>query len=448
MISKQLPMRRVKLCRTQSWGCSNGLLVLVLIPTCLYTMESYKQYEESLPSDIIEQRMERPRSLTEEEKKAYRFQGTTWKQMMEAYRGAPWEVHQIVEHLNNPDLFGDDDYRAVFFVGQSGSGKTTTAKAVPHMANWFCKFITSSETEGIHRNETSNNLRNTLSTIANDRYHKVVVVIDEAEELFEDFESDKFDTKATGTAFRTIIDKLSGNRNIFLICTLNRDTKIPKTIKNRFEGSRIVFNPITDPVRKCTIFRDVLQSTNMTLDTTCDNAFLDNCVELLKDVPLRSYHNVRKKVSRLVWHDNPKSRVIGKKQLWEAAHLILADREQMETNHIEETSQEIQERHHKENLRKQDQLHVQNAMSALYKETSTTTEYEYGHNNQIKSTFQSFDKRIFPHIFSTFTPEQIKEFTELKQRQVTTGSTWAEYFDSIQEKDKQSKNSGSNCSIQ
>lgn len=364
-----------------SWGRSNGffILILVILPTSLYSMEYASSCYEKLCSyftfkvpeiNILEQETtesespslqetdkstpcikmlpdisERPRLLTEEEKKTYRFHGTTWHQMMQAYEAASWEVKHIVEHLNNPDLCNDDDYRAVIFKGPPGSGKTTTAKAIAHVANWYCKFITSSELEGIHRNETSKNLITMLNAVINDFRRKTVVVIDEAEEFFEDFESDKFDTKATGTAFRILFDKLAGNRNIFLICTMNRDTKIPQTIKNRFESDRIVFNAITDPIRKRNILKDKLEETNMKLSKGCDEKFLDECVKSLGDITPRTYQNIRKKVSRLIWNDNPKSRLIKKRHVQEAIDIIKKSREEMDIERKEETEEERQERH-------------------------------------------------------------------------------------------------------
>lgn len=258
--------------------------------------QSTQYCAEGIPSDVAEACEERPRELTAEEKqgKKYRFHGHTWRQMMQSYEGAPWQVKHIVEHLNNPDEFGDDDYRAAFFVGPPGSGKTTAAKAVPHMANWFRYFIVATEIERKDRNSTSRELLKILNSIVANPIPKVVVIIDELEELLEHFESEKYDTAATGRSLWTFLDSQAGNKNFFLIGTMNRNNKIQEQLKDRIDVDCIYFKPITDPVRKREIFRDALEDTNMKLAEECTDEFLDECVKDLGNVQLRTHQNMRR----------------------------------------------------------------------------------------------------------------------------------------------------------
>ena len=319
--------------------------------------QSTQYCAEGIPSDIAEARLERPRELTEEEKKTYRFYGHTWRQMMQSYEGAPWQVKHIVEHLNNPDQFEDDDYRAAFFVGAPGSGKTTAAKAVPHVANWYRCFINSTELEGKYRNETSRQLLRMLNGIVANEHHKVVVILDESEELFEHFESEKYDTASTGRSFWTFLDKQAGNKNFFLISIMNRNNQIQEQLKDRIDVDCIYFEPITDPVRKREIFRDALEDTNMKLAEECTDEFLDECVKDLGNVQLRTRQNIRRLVSRLLWHNHPEDgRIIKKGDLKEAIGMTISSRKTMECGKPAEPEEE---RRHREVLEHQDRHFAQ-----------------------------------------------------------------------------------------
>ena len=407
--------------------------------------QSMQYCADGIPSDVREACQERPRELTAEEKQGkYRFHGHTWKQMMQSYEGAPWQVKHIVEHLNNPDRFGDDDYRAAFFVGAPGSGKTTAAKAVPHVANWFRFFMVGTEIERKYRNATSRKLLEILNGIVANAKAKVVVIIDELEELLEHFESEKYDTAATGRSLWTFLDRQAGNRNFFLIGTMNRNNKIQEQLKDRIDVDCIYFKPITDPVRKREIFRDALEETNMRLSEECTDEFLDECIKDLGNVQLRTHQNMRRLVSRLLWHNHPEEgRLIKQGDLKQAIGMTTSSRKTMEVGRKEESEED---RRHRESLEQQDRHFVQQHAIQKILAQETTTHYYYGGiGDKLRSTRQSLSTTAVYRLASIgMTRKQLKLGSKIAGEQVKAMEEAQKYLEG---KAKEEKKKDETCSV-
>ncbi|HLE76766.1 MAG TPA: hypothetical protein VI521_03240, partial [Candidatus Babeliales bacterium] len=76
--------------------------------------------------------------MTENKKKDYSCEGISWQEMEDAFEDAPFRAKLIVDHLKKNI---DPTWRASFFIGPQGVGKSTVAIAIPHFANWYIRSI-------------------------------------------------------------------------------------------------------------------------------------------------------------------------------------------------------------------------------------------------------------------------------------------------------------------
>ncbi len=338
--------------KKQLWRQNSKVLLsfIFLLSCCAHilSMEENEFFHESntLPLDIQDRLIVRPPLISLEKQEDYIFHGHTWKQMMQSYESAPWRVKNLVNRLNHPEKFKGDNYRAAFFIGAPGVGKTTAALAVPHVANWFCQYVPSSEFQGTIRNQASQHLLSLLKAVVKIN-KKTVVIVDELEELLEHHQSDKYDTASNGCALWTFLDRQAGNQNFFFIGIMNRDTEIQEQLKSRMDGRRFVFDPI-EPVKKKAILRDILEEGGMALAKDCDDAFFNTCIKKLGDAPIRSYRNLYTVINDLLAHNQ--SSIITKKIIDEAVATIIKDRQEMQVGKKVESDAERQERLHRENM--------------------------------------------------------------------------------------------------
>ncbi len=233
-------------------------------------------------------------ALTEEEKETYVCKGYTWQEMMDAYNGArdKAKLEKVVEHLQG---CLDPALRAAFFVGPAGTGKTSAALAIPHLAHWYFDPINGGEILSPYRNETKQRLglhfQRALSS-----GKKVVIVIDEINRLLENFNSKKHDSDATASYLWTFLDSQRYNHNFFLIGTMNRDDKLPEPFKNRKGGTTVYFKRFP-PAKQREIFKKKIVNPKLELSLECDDAFLDGFLntmeEQLVDFSPRDYDNLR-----------------------------------------------------------------------------------------------------------------------------------------------------------
>ena len=124
--------------------------------------------------------------------------GASKREMDAVFASAPEKAQRIVKHLQNPDLYQRPEYRAAFFVGIPGTGKSTLAKAIAYKLGkpWVCDCVAATQFQGEARGQTALQLREFLEMIVKIR-PKTVVVIDELNQLLEHSESKHHDTDAT-----------------------------------------------------------------------------------------------------------------------------------------------------------------------------------------------------------------------------------------------------------
>lgn len=287
------------------------------------------------------------------------------KKMNLVFKSSPKEAQFIVKHLQDPTYFPlNEDYRSAIFVGEPGSGKTTMAKAIANKMTehgWEYKILSSTSLLGEQRNHTAIRLKKELDEI--DALKKpTILIIDELNLLMENTESQHHDTDATAKTLWIFLDKQSGNKDFFFIGTMNRINKLPKPYKNRILSDCITFPLMTDSVIKTQFLRDYLTSSHTELDKEVTDDFLKKEVEKIGDSSGRDLENISRVICRISKMNEitPSSPLIIK----QAAITYATDqylRKKMESDYDieEETDEQRQNRHHKENQQMQERHFIQ-----------------------------------------------------------------------------------------
>jgi len=323
--------------------------------------EMSKEQRDAIEKELLKQQSEQTKT-TEPTKT---FSEIEIKEMELVFESSPIEAQLIVSHLRYPTYFPDDkDYRSAIFFGAPGSGKTVTANAIAYKMSkegWNCKIISSTSLLGEHRNQTAIRLEKELkSAIASKK--PTLIIIDELHRLLENADSKNHDTDSTSTALWTFLDKQEGNENFFLIGTMNRIDKLPQPFKNRIISDYIHFPLTTDPKIKNKLIRMYLTTENSILDEEVTDDFLNKELEKLNDCAGRCL----KKISRAIGRKNrinesKKSSVtvIKKTTITQVANEHAKRKAEIKYNWVDESDDERQNRHHKENMKMHESHFVQ-----------------------------------------------------------------------------------------
>ncbi len=154
------------------------------------------------------------------------------------FNAAPRFAQNLVRHLQNPNELGVPHMRAVLFVGEPGTGKTTMAYAIARKAGWLPELIEPTTVRSGTRSETSLILRQKLDDVT-EYADKTLIICDEIETLFSNPERESDDTRETATAFWQWFDGLARHpkqKEIFFIGTTNNIKALPRPFKSRFSG--------------------------------------------------------------------------------------------------------------------------------------------------------------------------------------------------------------------
>jgi AAA+ superfamily predicted ATPase len=294
------------------------------------------------------------------------------EEMKRVFSSSPEEAKFIIKYLQNPKLFPlTQDYRSATFVGEPGTGKTTMAKAIAHEMSkqgWDCKFLSSTSLLGEYRNQTSIRLQKELNAIETSE-KPTILIIDELNRLLENSNSKHHDTDTIATTLWTFLDKHRDNKNFFFIGTMNRANKLPKAYKSRILLDYIEFPMVSNPKFKTYFIRRELTSKNIQLDTEITDAFLD--IELKKmgvcsERDLKNLSNAIYKRSFMTETIPAHDKIIIKTAA--ITHVIdqyVKNKIKLDYDAEDETDEERQNRHHKENLDMQQGLFAQQQMIQL-----------------------------------------------------------------------------------
>lgn len=167
-------------------------------------------------------------------------------------------------------------YNRFVLVGEPGSGKTTLALAMACTLEYETFFVPISDLGGKNRGETAMNLLNVLNNIAKLTY-KTIVILDEINKLFENYESELTDTSENSTAFWQALDDLEKNhQNIIIIGTANSIDKLPPQLKSRFHG-KIINIPLPNKNQKVEAFQRIIANDkSIKIGASVDKTFINN----------------------------------------------------------------------------------------------------------------------------------------------------------------------------
>lgn len=287
------------------------------------------------------------------------------KEMEFVFIRSPKEAQCIVNHLQDPSYFPlNQNYRCVIFVGEPGTGKTVMAKAIAHKMkkhNWEYKFLPSTSFLREHRNQTAILLQKELEAIKKSK-KPTILIIDELNLLMENSESKHHDTDATAKALWTFLDQQQDNKDFFFIGTMNRANKLPKAFKSRIILNYIKFPLVNNPKFKNAFIREILTTEATKLDTEITDEFLDQELKKTGDCSERDLKNLLLAICRTSKINSPTSSspiIIQKAAIIETIDQYAKNKIELDYNFEEETDEERQNRHHKENLEMQEMHFVQ-----------------------------------------------------------------------------------------
>lgn len=294
------------------------------------------------------------------------------EEMKLVLRTSPTEAQFIITYLQNPTSFQlPQDYRSVTFVGEPGTGKTTTAKAIGYEMNkqgWECKFLSSTSLLGEYRNQTSIQLQKELNAIEASK-KPTILIIDELNRLLENSNSKHHDTDTIATTLWTFLDKHRDNKNFFFIGTMNRANKLPKAYKSRILVDYIEFPLVSNPKFKSEFIRRELTTKNTMLGAEITNEFLDKELEKMGICSPRDLRNISNRIHKIsqMTKTTPitNKMVINKAAITNAMDRYIEAKIKLDYDDEEETDEERQNRHHKENLNMQQSLFAQQQMIQL-----------------------------------------------------------------------------------
>lgn len=316
-------------------------------------------YVPDITEEMQKEHEENEKKLAETEKKANilkvlnSFNEEDVAEMETIFASSPEKAQLIVNHLQDPDYFPDSkNYRASFFVGEPGTGKTMMAKAIAYKLakeGWDYAFISSTSLLGEHRNQTATRLQRILEKIEKSN-KPTIIIIDELHRLLENADSKHHDTDSTSTALWTFLDRQNGNKNIFFIGTMNRMNKLPKPFKDRMLFCNITFPLINDTKTKISLIRKNLTTTKYNLDNEVTDVFLTQELERIGPCSARNLKKMSIAILMMNRSSNKNTPFIIKKSfITQAVNEYLHQKKQMEYDAIEETDEERQNRFHKEN---------------------------------------------------------------------------------------------------
>lgn len=332
---------------------STAFIIIILLISFFYLYGA-----ESVDTFSDDYQLTKTTIPIEEEEKI--FCGTPIEELEGAYEYAPKKVKNIVVRLKDSNAYKKRYIPAALFVGDKGTWKTTTAKAVPYKAGWCHAFFKSTDFLEKNRNSTAVNLRDTLKSlqIITENGTKTVLIIDEIDILLKNSRDAHYDTDTTARAILLFLDGIKNNKNIFVIGTLNSAADIPEELKDRLLSKTIIFPKIADCLIKKNIFMKMLCDEQTVLDPECEKS-LPVILESLTQWSWRNFEELAFAIvdEHMVDKPDAKIRIIEKHHIERALRSLEKIKEHINYNKPTKTMEECQQDWHKESIALQKQIH-------------------------------------------------------------------------------------------
>lgn len=325
------------------------------------------------------------------------------KELELVFKYSPIDAQNIVEQLKKINDCKKPFCNYVIFVGLPGTGKTTMAKAIAYKlvveSGWSAYFISSGDLIGKYRNQTLENLKSYLDTIAAQN-KKAIVIIDELNELLENAHDSHYDTSATAKYLWQFLDKHQNNKNLFVIGTMNRDTELPLPIKSRICQRRIKFDSFSDEQIKFDIFLHKISDAHIRFDKNVSKDYIQDQIKNLTESTGRDFKEFAFLLERVYKRYNLKSEeiVITKEIFDETLKEYKKNRQEIEYDKVFETEEERQERHF-----------MQSKFIERIMRLSETTNYEYdgwGSDRKVCATWQTISNNTLAGLNAIFVGKQ------------------------------------------
>lgn len=342
-----------------------------------------------------------------------------------ALANAPIRAMDILDILKFPTLYNHKARLAVLY-GPPGIAKSTLAKAIAYKAGWFLELITGKQVRAKRRGGASIKLQKKFEAIVA-KNRNTVIVIDEINRFFENYNSTKYDTGDTAEDFWTFLDDQRRNKSLYIIGTTNHIDKLPPQILSRARNRFIKIHQASDIDSSMRLFQQVFTEHN--LSAACDTAFLTTFLTPLhqKGWNIRDFVSLQEGAVDIARRTDKVSAqlTITPTQLQEA----LKDITLSDTDNKYGTEEEPEEeRRHKENLGQQKELHketvamqrenfvksvmIQKSMQANQQGTTTNKGWNFGVFNYSSSKSSNNTDVTDDNITKHLSDEDIKIYQE------------------------------------
>ncbi len=162
------------------------------------------------------------------------------------------DLNKIIERFKVAKQRNDNAFKlaAILFVGEPGTGKTFAARAVAKKLDADFEFIATPNAGTPFQNSASNNLERQIKC-AQQRSKKehLVILLDEINGLINAEKQEHRADSDPGLALNIIMDNDIKKKCIF-IGTANDITKLPKSLRNRFDQLTVQFNKFDTATKK------------------------------------------------------------------------------------------------------------------------------------------------------------------------------------------------------
>jgi len=215
---------------------------------------------------------------------------------------APKDIQFIVDELLNHNNYKEDPPKKVLFVGPSGTGKTALAKIIANKIDAKLEFVSAHTLLNEYKNSGPQNIERLFDKITQSG-QRCVVVIDEVDCLFRGHNSKHDPDPRTAEALWSALDRISKDKNIFFIGTLNNNKEIPTPLKDRFAHNIVKFE-LPDK----TLRREILEFYLKKIKHSCDSGCLDHLVKNSSDKSSRILEDLICEGSRQARRRDPQDR--------------------------------------------------------------------------------------------------------------------------------------------